>query len=176
MYFNPFPLNSGAQPSSTSTFTLVSSGRGKPQLLIDGFRLLLNKPPKDKNSTTYFLCAHQNCSGTAATDGGLDQDSIRLRYHNKYPRVHNHAPDEVQNLITKHLHDFRLSAWANPNQGPKAAYDRLTEEKLCVMPDSLKGEFLQKLPSYESVKSQFYRIKVKCQPKGRKRINSEDND
>ena len=140
-------------------------------MLINGYHMSLNKPPRGDNLTAYFRCVVQTCPARAATHGDLHQDSVQLKYHNKYPYKHNHPPDEVGNLLAKHSYDFRKCARDDSVAGAKSCYDKLVEATLDTLPSDLKEAFLQRLPPFSSSKMQFYR----AQKKSKESINSQLN-
>ena len=149
---------------SPQEFTLITSGMGKPQLLVDGYRYVVNRYPRGSSGTAYYRCVVKNCYGNAATHGDLHEDTIQFRYHNKPPSTHNHGPDVVGNLVKKHLHDIRHTIFSgnyNANQSQRSLYDRLMEEKLESLHSPQKEEFVQRLPSFRSILMMMYRNKKK---------------
>ena len=81
------------------SITLKQSGKGKPQILNDGYRLNLNKKPTVKNLMAYFYCVKKDSPAKAATVGELKEDKMEVKYHNRPPILHNHPADDMDNKI-----------------------------------------------------------------------------
>ena len=147
------------------SITLIQSGKGKPQILIDGYRLNLNKKPTVKNSMAYFYCVKKDCPIKAATVGELKEDKMEVKYHNRPPILHNHPADDMDNKIQQQHHEFREKAQENPDQPAKPLYEALTAARINSMDSPKKEEYLEKLPSFDNKRGQFYRIHEQVRPK-----------
>ena len=155
--------------------TFIKSGRGNLQLLIDGYRLSQNKQGLGKKNAAYFKCVERGCSARAVTIGGLDPNSMQLKFHNKAPNTHNHPSDEVANLLTQHLADFAEHARQDLSTPPKSLYDKLAEDKVGSLPSPLREEFLQRLPSFSKHRCLAYKIRQKLKGPRKYRKSHVDN-
>ena len=163
MYVYIFP-NFISGTDTHEELTIITSGKGKSQLLISGYRPMVNTSKMRKNRlTSYFRCIRSDCPARALTRGKIDPENVQLKYHNVHPNVHNHPPDEVGNLLALHRHNYRQSARENPQQSPKVAYDKVTEKLIDSLSSPIREEFLQRMAPYENSKDQFYRVRKRCQ-------------
>ena len=101
-------------------FEMITSGRNKKQILIDGFRMKWNKGPKGPLPTTYFLCMEKGCTATLALTGDIDGDP-QVKFH----RIdnHNHRPDYAANMVSATLSIFRENIKANPDCAAKVEFE-----------------------------------------------------
>ena len=61
---------------------IILSGKGKFQLMVEGYRYRKTRGPAGPNETCYFVCVVEKCLGTAATTGNLSTEDVNVKYHN----------------------------------------------------------------------------------------------
>ena len=133
-------------------FQLIKSGKDKPQIIHDGYRMMFNKGPQGSNNTRYFICTKRytdNCKATLGTTGDLD-GSIALKFHKK---EHNHERDVPANIVSSSLHQFREAVKNNPDCSAKTVFKDITTEALDSVSTPDKLNLAKKLPVYRSGKA-----------------------
>ena len=153
--------------------SVITSGRDKAQVFIDGYRMRQNKRDERK-SLTYLKCVKEGCKATAAVNGELRDETISLKYHNCVPHVHNHPPDEMGNRVQRQLHEFRKCARETPDVPAKRSYDNLTAKNLSSLSDREKEEYLGILPPFQRIKDMHYNITKKVRPSRPKKVEDVD--
>ena len=92
---------------------IIRSGKEKPQVLHDGYRMMFNKGPQGPLISTYFICTKRytnDCKATLATVGDLDGRAT-LKYHRV--EQHNHPRDVSANIVSSSLYKWRKNVKAN---------------------------------------------------------------
>ena len=76
-----------AMASNSDNLSFLTSNKGKPLLLLEGFLFKVNKETKDK---TYWTCRNASCRATVHTDGS----NTLLRANGEHD--HLPQPEEIQ--------------------------------------------------------------------------------
>jgi hypothetical protein len=101
-------------------FKIIKSGKEKPQLIVDGYRLRLNKGPQGPLRSSYFKCV--KCKATAAAQGPLEPGEFVLKFH--------HKEKHTCVLVAEKLAEFRAKARECPDKAVKVVFEEIATEVL----------------------------------------------